>query len=274
LLLLGCVYVIAPSDKSNPIPAKAPPLVHKWHLVWQDEFHYTGLPDPHKWGYEVGFVRNHELQYYTDHKAKNARVQNGLLIIETRKESFKGAAYTSASLTTRDRKSFLYGRIEIRAKLPTGVGMWPAIFLLGSNYNSVGWPACGEIDIMENVGYEPESIYAGVQTNTFNWVLGKNQRASTSVCSPSKGFHVYAVEWHPDRIDFFVDDHKFFTFANDGNGWENWPFDKAHYLIINAAVGGNWGGKKGVDDSIFPQRYYIDYVRAYKRITSDPDQRG
>lgn len=236
-----------------------------WKLVWSDEFDYKGLPDPSKWDYEVGYFRNNELQYYTESRLENARVENGLLVIETRKASSKKIFYTSASLVTYNSASWLYGRIEVRAKLPTGKGMWPAIFMLGRNIEDVGWPACGEIDIMENVGFDPDRIYAVIHTQAYNARL-KNQKGSTTlVPRPYKDFHVYAIEWFEDKIDFFVDDKKCFTFKNEGTGWEKWPFDKKQYLIINAAFGGILGGLHGVDDRIFPQRFYIDYVRVYKR---------
>jgi beta-glucanase (GH16 family) len=232
--------------------------------VWSDEFDYTGLPDPSKWEYEVGYVRNNELQYYTRARLENARVEKGLLIIESRKESSPEYDYTSASLTTKDKAMWVYGRIEVRAKLPTGKGMWPAIWLLGSNIDDVGWPACGEIDIMENVGFDPDVVHANIHTNIYNHILGTNRGSSIRISKPYENYHTYAIEWFKDRIDFFVDDKKYFTFENEGTGWEKWPFDKEHYLIINAAFGGNWGGKFGVDDSILPQKFYIDYVRIYR----------
>jgi beta-glucanase (GH16 family) len=235
-----------------------------WKLIWGDEFDYKGLPDPSKWDYEVGYVRNNELQYFTESRVENARVENGLLIIETRKETSQEIFYTSASLFTYNTASWRYGRIEIRAKLPTGKGMWPAIFMLGRNIEKVGWPACGEIDIMENVGFDPDMIHGNIHTEVYNWVLGTNKGASIFIPQPYEKFHIYAIEWFEDKIDIFIDDEKYFTFENKGTGWETWPFDEKFYLIINAAFGGSWGGEYGVDDSILPQRFYIDYVRVYK----------
>lgn len=247
----------------------------EWTLVWSDEFEYEGLPDPEKWDYEVGFIRNNEKQYYTKARKENARVADGTLIIESRKEPYQNADYTSASLHTRTKASWVYGRVEVKAKLPTGRGMWPAIWMLGTNIREVGWPACGEIDIMENVGYDPHVIHANIHTRAYNHVQQTNKGSKITVESPFERFYVYAIEWTPDRIDFYVDDHKYFTFENEKTGSDVWPFDQPHYLILNAAIGGSWGGQKGIDDSIFPQRYEIDYARVYQRSSSaQPDRRS
>ena len=252
-----------------------------WKLVWSDEFNREGRPDPAKWTFEEGFVRNQETQYYTRARRENARVERGVLIIESRKERFPNAAYsagsedwrkkpqqaeyTSASLTTRGRAAWTYGRVEVRAKLPTGRGMWPAIWMLGTNIDKVGWPRCGEIDIMENVGFDPDVIHANIHTESYNHVKRTNKGAPTRLESPHAGFHVYSMEWTPERIDVFLDGRKYFTFANEKTGTGAWPFDEPFYLILNSAIGGGWGGQKGIDDAIFPQRFEIDYVRVYQR---------
>ena len=255
----------------------------EWKLVWADEFDKPGAPDPAKWTNEVGFVRNRELQYYTRRRPENARVENGVLVIEARREKFANpsyqpgaqgsprrsrefAEYTSASLTTRGLPSWLHGRVEVRAKIPRGRGMWPAIWMLGANRNA-GWPACGEIDIMEFVGFDPNTIHGTVHTAKYNH-LKKTQRGSTvRVQAPYEDFHVYAIEWSADKIDFFVDDKQYFSFPNEKTGREAWPFDQPQYLILNSAVGGDWGGAKGIDPDIFPQPYLIDYVRIYQKKT-------
>jgi beta-glucanase (GH16 family) len=253
-----------------------------WKLVWSDEFDKPGLPDPAKWGYETGFVRNNEAQFYTRERKENARVENGMLVIEARKEQFKNpyfqpgdqaskkgrrnresADYTSASLTTQGKASWTYGRVEVRAKLPAGCGTWPAIWMLGTN--QVGWPACGEIDIMEWVGFDPGVVYAHAHTKKYNHVQKTSRGDKITIPDASNAFHVYALEWYPDRLDFFVDDKKYFTYKNEGTGPDAWPFDKDQYLILNLAIGGSWGGKKGIDDNCFPQRYFIDYVRVYQK---------
>lgn len=250
----------------------------EWELVFSDEFDYAGLPDPNKWDYEVGFIRNEESQYYTNARKENARVEDGTLIIEAIKEKFPNPAYnpgsrarrpefaeyTSASLITLGKESWRYGRVEVRAKLPTGRGTWPAIWMLGTNMRQVAWPTCGEIDIMENVGFDPNKIYANIHTQDYNHVKKTGKGNNVEVEKPYEKFHVYAIEWFEDRIDFFIDDNKYFTFKNEGTGNAVWPYDKEHYLILNLAIGGSWGGQKGIDDSIFPQKYYIDYVRVYK----------
>jgi beta-glucanase (GH16 family) len=128
----------------------------------------------------------------------------------------------------------------------------------------VDWPGCGEIDIMENVGFDPHTIHANVHTKAYNNVLGTNKGARLNVPNPHADFHLYAVEWFADHMDFYVDDQKYFTFNNEGTGWETWPFDQPHFLILNAAVGGDWGGQQGIDDAIFPQLFYIDYVRVFE----------
>jgi beta-glucanase (GH16 family) len=238
----------------------------QWDLVWADEFNYEGLADPNKWDYESGLIRNREKQYYTKARPENARVENGTLIIESRKEEYEKGQYTSASLHTWRKAEWLYGRIEVRAKLPTGRGMWPAIWMLGTNRDKVGWPACGEIDIMENVGFDPNTICANIHTKAYNHVKGTNKGSKITCEKPSEQYHVYAIEWYEDRMDFLLDDEKYFTFTNEGTGNDVWPYDKPHYLILNAAIGGSWGGQKGIDDAIFPQKYCIDYVRVFKRV--------
>jgi beta-glucanase (GH16 family) len=261
-----------------------------WKLVWSDEFDTPGLPDPARWNYEYGFIRNNEQQFYTRARQENARVEEGMLVIEARKERMKNPAYqandakekkgrgrgpefaeyTSASLTTRGLASWTYGRVEVRAKLPPARGTWPAIWMLGTNISKVGWPACGEIDIMEFVGFDPGVIHANIHTAKYNHVKRTGKGSSMKVPDACEAFNTYAVEWFPDRMDFFVNDTKYFSFANEKTGEDVWPYDKAHYLILNLAIGGAWGGAKGIDTTAFPQRYEIDYVRIYQRTASVP----
>jgi len=264
----------------------APVWAGEWKLVWADEFNEPGLPNPAKWDYETGFIRNNEQQYYTRARRENARVEDGVLIIEARKEQWKNPAYdpaaqgrgrgrggrgrefaeyTSASLTTRGKASWTYGRIEVRAKLPAGRGTWPAIWTLGTNQRQVGWPACGEIDIMEFVGFEPGVVHANIHTKKYNHVLKTGKGDKIRIDDASEAFHVYAVQWEPDRLDFFVDGRQYFTFRNEGTGPDAWPYDQAQFLILNLAIGGSWGGQKRIDDSIFPQQFCLDYVRVYTR---------
>ncbi len=250
----------APSQTSTaptPVPAG-------WSLVFADEFDAAGAPDAAKWGYELGYIRNNEKQYYTS-RAENVRIEGGNLVIEGRKEAYQGYGYTSASINTRGRFELLYGRVEVRAKLPAGTGTWPAVWMLGTNISQAGWPACGEIDIMENVGFDPLRIHASVHTSAYNHTIGTQKSANVTIANPSDDFHVYAMEWYADRIDVFVDGQKYFTFRNEGTGSRAWPFDKPQYLLINLAIGGGWGGQKGIDDGRFPHRYLVDYVRIYQQ---------
>jgi hypothetical protein len=231
-----------------------------WQLAWADEFNGSGLPNTNDWTYEVGRVRNQEAQYYTANNLNNARQESGNLVIEARYEPMAGAAYTSASLTTQNRHQFQYGRIEVRAKLPGGVGTWPAIWLLGTNVNQVGWPTCGEIDIMENVGFEPNIVHMTIHTSADQ---NGSHNSLLNLDQPSNRFYVYALDWTPQRLDFYVDATKAFSFANDGTGSASWPFSKPSFLLLNLAVGGSWGGQQGIDATKFPRRFYIDYVRYY-----------
>jgi beta-glucanase (GH16 family) len=236
-------------------------------LVWSDEFDGAGPPDSSKWAYEEGFVRNRELQFYTRARPENARLEGGRLIIEARKEPYEAggrpAGYTSASVITKGKAAWRYGRIEVRAKLPTGRGTWPAIWMLGVNHDRVGWPRCGEIDIMENVGYDPEVVHANIHTRAYNHAQKTGKGAKIAVAEPYESFHVYALEWTPERLDFFVDNRQYFSYANEKSGPDAWPFDQPFYLILNVAIGGSWGGSKGIDDGIFPQRMEVDYVRVF-----------
>ena len=247
-------------------------------LVWSDEFEEDGLPDPNKWQYDVGDGcdlpcgcgwGNRERQYYTKNRLENARVENGLLIIEAHKEKHETSNYTSARLVSKGNGEWKYGRMEIRARVPSGVGVWPAIWMLPSE-NAYGlWPKSGEIDIMEHVGYMPDSIFGTAHTQLYNGMLNTQAGGSLYLPGGEKGFHNYVVDWSPEIINWYVDDVKYFSFKNDNNGSESWPFDQTFHLIMNVAVGGNWGGAKGVDDSIWPRRMEVDYVRVFKEVSSD-----
>lgn len=243
-----------------------------YELVWADEFDYTGLPDDKKWSYDVGDGcpnvcgwGNNELEYYTEKRLENARVEDGHLIITAIKEKMGSKEYSSARLVTREKGDWTYGRIEVKAKLPSGIGTWPAIWMLSTDWSYGGWPESGEIDIMEHVGYEPDTIYGTVHTKAFNHSIGTQKGGNIKIDDSEEEFHVYAVEWSHSKIDFFVDDNKYFTFSKE-EGSDKWPFDKRFHLLLNIAVGGNWGGVKGVDESIFPQEMKVDYVRVYQLI--------
>jgi len=238
---------------------------NKLKMVWNDEFNYKGLPDSTKWTAETGGHGwgNNELQYYTAGRKENARVENGSLIIESRKENWEGKNYTSARLITKKKGDWQYGKIEVRAKLPKGLGTWPAIWMLGST-TPLKWPDDGEIDIMEHVGYNHGFIHGSIHSKKFNHIIGTQKTDTVEVKDCSENFHVYSVEWDKDSVKVAVDGNFFFRFANEHTGYDAWPFDNKMYLLLNIAVGGNWGGKEGVDETIWPQRMEVDYVRVYQ----------
>ncbi|HYQ31222.1 MAG TPA: glycoside hydrolase family 16 protein [Polyangiaceae bacterium] len=234
-----------------------------WVLSWSDEFNGSGLVSSADWGYEVGKVRNNEAQYYTNADTDNAHMENGNLVITAIKEPMNNMAYTSASINTQGKRQFLYGRLEMRAKIPVAKGTWPAFWLLGINQKQVGWPKCGEIDVMENVGYEPNIIHSTSHTGADE--TGQHN-GTINVDGLADNFFVYALEWSSTQLDFFIDDKKIFTYANDGAGnVDTWPYSQPFFLLINLAIGGSWGGQQGIDDAAFPHHYYIDYVRYYTR---------
>jgi beta-glucanase (GH16 family) len=259
------------TEESAPMPTipDAPVVTYSFDSkpVWQDEFSNNGLPDATKWSYDVGGSGwgNNELQYYTNATLKNARIENGKLIIEAHKEELNNKNYTSARLVTKNKGDWTYGKFVIRAKLPQGRGTWPAIWMLatGQNYGTAYWPDNGEIDIMEHVGYDPNNVHCTIHTKSYNHGIGTQKEGIKFISSAITDFHDYAVEWTPQTIKGYIDDQLYFTFMNDGGGWQGWPFDKPQHLLLNIAVGGNWGGAKGIDDSIWPQRMEIEYVRVY-----------
>jgi beta-glucanase (GH16 family) len=261
--LLALLALIALACGGSPTAA-SPQAPGGWSLVFSDEFNSAGSPDTSKWAYELGYIRNNEKQFYTS-RPQNIRVEGGNLVIEARKEAYEGFDYTSASINTLGRHEFLFGKVEVRARLPSAVGTWPAIWTLGANRAQAGWPACGEIDIMENVGFDPLRIHSSVHTTAYNHTIGTQKTASLSIANPADDFHVYTMEWAPTQIDVSIDGQKFFTFRNEGTGSRTWPFDKPQYLLINLAIGGAWGGQKGIDDGRFPHRYLVDYVRIYQQ---------
>ncbi len=250
------------------VPADAVIAPANRRLVWSDEFDRDGLPDSTKWSYEIGGNGwgNNELQVYTAKRPENARVENGRLIIEARREAYQGQAYTSARLLTKSKAVWTYGRIEALAKLPKGVGTWPAVWMLGGDIATVGWPRCGEIDIMEHVGYDEGVVHGTIHSEAYNHRKGTQKGQSVTVSDVTTRFHRYAIEWTADRIDFIVDDQVYYTVQKSalGNTETQWPFDQPFYLLLNLAVGGNWGGQKGVDETIWPQRLEVEYVRVYQ----------
>jgi len=260
------------AEEETPPSTDAPfPPPAEWSLVWADEFDGSGLPDADRWAYDVGGHGwgNNERQYYTEGRTENARVEGGHLVITARQETWEGNAYTSARLVSKS--DWTYGRFEARAQLPSGRGTWPAIWMLPTNdtYGADYWPDNGEIDIMEHVGFAPDTVHATVHTEAYNHMRGTQRGSAIHVPNARSGFNTYAVEWTPDSIRGFVNDQAYFTFPNERRtdsdaDWREWPFDQPFHFVLNIAVGGNWGGAEGVDPSIWPQELRIDYVRVYR----------
>lgn len=252
-----------------------------YRLVWSDEFNYFGKPDPEKWGFENGFIRNLEKQYYTG-KLKNARVENGVLILEAHKETAKNKAfisekstdwkenlrqadYTSASLTTKGLAQWKYGIIEIKAKLPKGTGLWPAIWMLNENFEEEDSHK-GEIDIMEHLGFDRKSIIGSVHLDTPENESYQFQSKKIRIKNPYDEFHTYAIRWTAKQIDYLLDGEIYQTIKKKNfNQHNQWPFDQPFYLKLNVAVGGISGSKKGIDDCTLPQKMIIEYVRVYQK---------
>ncbi len=247
---------------SKLLPAKT-----GWNLIWSDEFNYKGLPDDSKWGYDTGGGGwgNNELQFYTVSDTANVQVGSGTLKITARKQTMENRSFTSARLVTKNKGDWKYGRIDVRARLPRGRGTWPAIWMLPTEWKYGGWPGSGEIDIMEHVGYMPDSLFGTVHTGKLNHTIGTQVSQSIRLSEPYTTFHVYSIEWDADKIDFILDGYTYLSFKNRGTGSGEWPFDQRFHLILNIAVGGNWGGKMGVDESIFPASMEVDYVRVFEK---------
>ncbi len=265
----------APAVEAEPVKTNVPA---GFELVWSDEFDTNGLPDPTKWKYdtfrnEEGWFNN-EKQYYSAAREENARVEDGNLIIEARKEDLSrgrfvdwgGQKYSSARLITKGVGDWTYGFFEIRAKLPCGRGTWPAIWMLPSDPDVV-WPAGGEIDIMEHVGFEPGVIHHSIHTTAFNFGRGTQKTAKHEVRDACDKMHKYQLLWAPEMLLFAVDDGPKFLFKKESGKRSRWPFDKPQHLLLNVAVGGTWGGQQGIDDAVFPARMEVDYVRVYQPTT-------
>jgi beta-glucanase (GH16 family) len=237
-----------------------------WQLVWSDEFSVNGLPDSSKWSYDIGGDGwgNNELEYYTKSRLENARVEDGHLVIEARKESTNGKDYSSARLVTKGKADWKYGRIEVRAQIPAGLGTWPAIWMLGSK-TPMKWPDDGEIDIMEHVGFDPGVIHASAHCKKYNHIINTQKTAIIRVDGLFDSYHIYALEWDAAGMKIFIDGKKYFEFANEHSSYDAWPFDQPMHLLLNVAVGGNWGGQKGVDPKVFPAKMLVDYVRMYQK---------
>lgn len=269
-LVMSCLAIIClqqvgyAQKKSGPF-AKKP--------SWKDEFNHQGKPDSSKWSYDLGCNWfNDEIQCYTN-RSENVRVENGSLTIEARHEKMEHREYTSARLVSKGKGDFVYGRIEARAKLPKGIGTWPAIWMLFSDapYGNKGWPDNGEIDIMEHVGFDVENVHGTIHCAAFNHIQGTQKGTKKAVPGLEEAFHTFRCDWTPNNIKIFVDDQEYFSFDKPANAtWKEWPFDHPHHIILNIAVGGGWGGQKGVDPNAFPAKMEIDYVRYYPMVYRKP----
>jgi len=233
------------------------------NLVWEDEFDMAGAPLEANWNYDIGRGSNgwgnNEAQYYTD-RSDNVIVEDGLLKITAKKESYEGADYTSARLLTQDKFEFTYGRVDVRAKLPGGGGTWPAIWMLGANFPEVGWPRCGEIDIMEYVGNNPGKVQSAIHTPSSSGATVNVKQ--TEIQNETTEFHVYSVIWSENKISFLVDNEKFYTYEPEIKNDQTWPFDLDQFLILNVALGGTLGGN--IDPNFTESTMEIDYVRVYQ----------
>ncbi len=239
-----------------------------YNLVFEDNFEGDTL-NLNNWGFDIGGHGwgNAELQYYTP--GNNVTVKDGNLTIEARKEHHEDKDYTSCRLVTKNKHDILYGKIEVRAKVPSALGAWPAIWMLPTDWEYGGWPESGEIDIMEHVGYRKEIIHASVHTGAYNHKIGTEKTVVTlNKNKVANNFNVYAIEWLPDAIHFSVNGEVYNTYRPtdyiENPTFMEWPFDKRMHLILNVAVGGYWGGAEGLNEHEFPQQMVVDYVKFYQ----------
>jgi beta-glucanase (GH16 family) len=257
LIMIGMAACIAATAAAQAVPGNG------WKLAWIDDFEAPAI-DTANWCYDLGAGGwgNGESECYSS-RPENARVEDGCLVIEARREKYQGSYYTSARLKTQGLRSFKHGRVEARIKVPAGKGLWPAFWLLGSNIPEKGWPDCGEIDVMEYIGKEPDAIFGTIHGPGYSGSLGRSHMLRLSA-DVADGFHVFAVEWGPGKIDWLCDGAVYASAsAQDLDGYE-WVFDKDFFIILNLAVGGNWPGPVGLDTA-FPARMLVDYVAVYQR---------
>lgn len=265
-----CFELIRPRIQT-PVVLTQKTTGKNWKLVWSDEFNGTGLPDSTKWTFDIGNWGwgNNELEYYTANRSENARQEDGNLIIESRKDD--GIyPWSSARLTTRGKESFLYGKIEFRAKVPADRGTWSAGWLLGDEYkDEFSWPYCGEIDVLENVGFELDpktgngKTHASIHCGAYYFKIGNQPTSIVDVKNMTNEYHIYSMEWLDGSISILIDGKKYFEFHDTTNNL-TWPFNKPQNLILNLAMGGGWGGAQGMDSALKSARFIIDYVRVYE----------
>ena len=273
LLPIFILFITCQEPKSS----EKQPVVNEWDkegwaLVWNDEFDGPAL-NLEKWSFEIGGHGwgNNELQYYSDDDS-TAFIQDGKLVIRAdlvpqgTGSSDNLRYFSSARLRTSGKGDWRYGRIEVKAKLALGQGIWPAIWMLPTDWMYGGWPESGEIDIMEHVGYDPGRVHGSIHTGSYNHKINTQRGGSKLLDKISSKFYVYAIEWYEDRIDFLIDDAKYFSFQNDGkNDFNTWPFNQRFHLLINIAVGGDWPGSPD-ETTQFPTEMEVEYVRVYEKI--------
>lgn len=252
----GCTAVLG----AQPTPI---PTVSGWNLVWHDEFDGKTI-DPSNWTYDLGGGGwgNGEAEYYTS-RPENARVENGNLVIEAHQEKYEDSYYTSARLKTQGLQSFQYGRVEARLKVPSGAGLWPAFWMLGSNFDGSNWPDCGEIDIMEYIGKEPDLVMGTLHGPGYSGALGKT-KWNRQKYNIADDFHTYAIEWDTNQVSWFYDGEKYNTITRADLGDREWVFDQPFFIILNLAVGGQLPGPVGLKTA-FPTQFLVDYVRVYQQ---------
>ena len=267
---IGILFLTACASAA-PLPTATPTAMptatygwdsHGWNLIWSDEFDGTKI-DPKNWVFDKGGSGwgNVEMEYYTD-RPENARIENGMLVIEARQEQYERLTYTSARINTRGLHEFQYGRIEARMKLPYGQGIWPAFWMLGSN---ASWPLGGEIDIMEYIGKTPDTVYQTVHGPGYSGAKGIGSHFILTADSLKNDFHIYTLEWTKNEIHWFVDYQEVFKVTLDQiPAGTQWVFDHPFFIILNLAVGGSWPGFAD-DTTVFPQQLKVDYVRVYQK---------
>jgi beta-glucanase (GH16 family) len=264
-LAIGLVFTGCGPRQNAPANGNA----GEYELVWSDEFDYTGLPDSAKWKYDTegndAGWGNNEAQWYTVAREENVSVKNGVLHITAQREDYQGKKFTSVRLISN--ADWKYAKIEARVKVPDAVGTWPAVWMMpgGWSFNDANWPEVGEIDIMEHVGFDPGVIHASAHSKDYQWKAGTQKTGTISVPDATTEFQVYMLEWTPEALKAYVNDSLFFDYRNEGLGNSKWPYDKPFYLILNLAVGGEWGSVKGIDEEAFPQTMEVDYIRVYQK---------
>lgn len=260
-LALGVSSMVWGDDSNGAVPDGTE------RLVFADEFDTDGAPDSTKWSFENGYVRNGEMQYYT--QGLNATCRDGLLIIEARADSaLTGdtvAPVTSASLITKGKHVWKYGYVEVRARINAMRGSWPAIWMMPEASAYGAWPRSGEIDIMEHVGYAPRNIHFAAHSERYNHMRAVQKNFVCNAPDAVGAFHTYGLRWTPERLTWLYDGEEKYTLEKEADAdWTSWPFDNEFYLILNLAIGGGWGGQEGVDLDALPLRFEIDYVRVYQ----------